>query len=371
MPGSNQNGGGPWGGGGGGGGGKGPWGGGGGGRQPPDIEELLRRSQDRMKKLVPGGASGKLIAAVVAVAALAWIAFGGIYLVQEGEQGVELTFGKWDETTEAGLRINWPAPVGETIVVNVQVSNRLDIGFRSADEDGRGTTRRVPEESLMLTGDQNIADIEVRIAWRIGDVKKYLFSIRYPEGTVKVAAESAMREVVGQTVFIEAVGEGRGIVQEKTLVLLQDILDSYDSGIIIEDVQIQKSRPPAQVVDAFDDLQRAEQDKERIENEADAYANSIVPVARGDAARLVQEAEAYKERLIQEADGEAQRFLSVYEAYRLAPEVTRRRMYLESIGEVMASANKVIIDSEGGGTGVVPYLPLPELQSRRKAPASQ
>lgn len=368
MPNSNQNGGGPWGGGGG--GGKGPWGGGG-GRQPPDIEDLLRRSQERMRKIVPGGGSGKLLAAIAAVAVVAWIAFGGIYLVREGELGVEMTFGKWDATTEPGLRINWPAPVGETIVVNVDKSNRLDIGFRSADEDGRGATRRVPEESLMLTKDQNIADIEVRIAWRIGEVGKYVFNIQNPEGTVKAAAESAMREVVGQTVFIEAVGEGRGLVQEKTQALLQSILDSYDSGIIIEDVQIQKSRPPAQVVDAFDDLQRAEQDKERIENEADAYANSIVPVARGDAARLVQEAEAYRERLIQEADGEAQRFLSVYEAYRLAPEVTRRRMYLESLGEVMASANKVIIDSKSGGSGVVPYLPLPELQSRRTAPASQ
>lgn len=365
MPNSNQNGGGPWGGGG---GGKGPWGG---GRQPPDIEDLLRRSQERMRKIVPGGGSGKLLILVGAVAVLAWIAFGGIYSVKEGEQGVELTFGKLDEITEPGLRINWPAPVGETRVFNVQKSNRLDIGFRSADEEGRGATRRVPEESLMLTGDQNIADIEVRIAWRIGEVEKFWFQLQNPEGTVKVAAVSAMREVVGQTNFIEAVGEGRGIVQEKTLILLQSILDTYDSGIIIEDVQIQKSRPPAQVVDAFDDLQRAEQDKERIENEADAYANSIVPVARGDAARLVEEAEAYKERLIQEADGEAQRFLSVYEAYRLAPEVTRRRMYLESIGEVMASANKVIIDSDSGGTGVVPYLPLPELQSRRKASDSQ
>jgi membrane protease subunit HflK len=367
MPWSNQNGGGDD--------GRGPWGGGGGGgRRPPDIEEMLRRSQDRLKQFIPGGGGGKtlfLLALVVVAALWAWT---GVYRVQEGELGLELVFGKWDKiTTQPGLRFNYPVPVGETYVVNVRKSNRMDIGFNSRDDSGRtrASTQSRLRESLMLTGDQNIADIEVRIAWRIGDPAKFLFNIRNPEGTVKAAAESAMREVVGQTLFIEAVGKGRGDVEQKTLELLQSILDGYDIGIIIEDVQIQKSRPPQQVVDAFDDLQRAEQDKERMENEADAYANSIVPEARGNAARMIQEAEAYRERLIKESDGEAQRFISVYESYRAAPGVTRRRMYLEAMGEVFGTVDKVIIDSGVGGTGVVPYLPLPELRKRAAPSAGQ
>ena len=353
-----------------GGGGGGPWGGGGGGggQQPPDIEELLRRSQDRMKKIIPGGGGAKVVAVLAVLLAIVWAAWSGIYFVQEGERGLELTFGEWDNMeTVPGPHINWPAPVGKTEIVNIEKSNRLDIGFTSGADSARqrNSSQSQLRESLMLTGDQNIADIEVRVAWRIGEPAKFLFNIENPEGTVKAAAESAMREIVGQTVFIEAVGEGRGAVQEKTRTLLQVILDEYDIGIIIEDVQIQKSRPPAQVVDAFDDLQRAEQDKERLENEAQAYANSVVPEARGDAQTMIQGAEAYKAQQVQEAEGEAQRFLSVYEAYRLAPEVTRRRMYLEAIGEIFGSANKVIIDSKAGGSGVVPYLPLPEIEKRR------
>ena len=365
MPWSNQNGGGPWGGGGS--GGKGPWGGGSGGQQPPDIEELLRRSQDRVKKIIPGGGGKWLIIVALVGAVLVW-GLTGVYRVQEGERGLELVFGKWDQLeTLPGLRYNYPIPIGKTHIVNVQISNRLDIGFNSGDEGGRSraSTQANLRESLMLTSDQNIADIEVRVAWRVGEPAKFLFNILNPEGTVRVAAESSMREVVGQTTFVDVVGEGRGAVEARTMALLQSILDGYDVGIIIEDVQIQKSRPPAQVVDAFDDLQRAEQDKERLENEAQAYANSVVPEARGDAQRMIQEAEAYRQRQISEAEGEAQRFLSVYESYRQAPEVTRRRMYLETLGEVFGSAEKVIIDSGAGGSGVVPYLPLPELQKRQ------
>jgi membrane protease subunit HflK len=372
MPWSNQNGGGggPWGGGGsGGGGGKGPWGGGGGGggAQPPDIEELLRRSQDRMKKIMPSGGGKLAVLALLFGAIVVW-GVTGMYQVNEGERGLELTFGRWDNLeTGPGLRFNYPAPIGTTHIVNVQQSNRLDIGFNSTDDGRRASSQANLRESLMLTSDQNIADIEVRVAWRIGEPAKFLFNIEKPEGTVKVAAESAMREVIGQTTFIEAVGEGRGGVEERTMTLLQSILDGYDVGIIIEDVQIQKSRPPAQVVDAFDDLQRAEQDKERLENEAQAYANSVVPVARGDAQKMIQGAAAYKEQQVKEAEGEAERFISVYTAYKVAPEVTRRRMYLESLSSILGSAEKVIMDSGASGTGVVPYLPLPELQKRHQS----
>jgi membrane protease subunit HflK len=372
MAASNQNGGGggPWGGGGsGGGGGKGPWGGGGGGggAQPPDIEELLRRSQDRMKKIMPSGGGKLAVLALLFGAIVVW-GVTGMYQVNEGERGLELTFGRWDNLeTGPGLRFNYPAPIGTTHIVNVQQSNRLDIGFNSTDDGRRASSQANLRESLMLTSDQNIADIEVRVAWRIGEPAKFLFNIEKPEGTVKVAAESAMREVIGQTTFIEAVGEGRGGVEERTMTLLQSILDGYDVGIIIEDVQIQKSRPPAQVVDAFDDLQRAEQDKERLENEAQAYANSVVPVARGDAQKMIQGAAAYKEQQVKEAEGEAERFISVYTAYKVAPEVRRRRMYLESLSSILGSAEKVIMDSGAGGTGVVPYLPLPELQKRHQS----
>lgn len=324
-----------------------------------------------MKKIMPGGGIGKMVIFALAVgAALLWAATG-MYQVSEGERGLELTFGRWDNLeTGPGLRYNYPSPVGTTHIVNVQQSNRLDIGFNSSDDGRRTSTQAQLRESLMLTSDQNIADIEVRVAWRIGEPAKFLFNIRNPEGTVKAAAESAMREVVGQTIFIEAVGEGRKGVEQRTMTLLQSILDGYDVGIIIEDVQIQKSRPPAQVVDAFDDLQRAEQDKERLENEAQAYANSVVPVARGDAQKMIQGAAAYKEQQIKEAQGEAERFLSVYEAYRVAPEVTRRRMYLETLGAILGSADKVIVDSGASGTGVVPYLPLPELR-KRSQPGAQ
>ncbi|MDH5513506.1 MAG: FtsH protease activity modulator HflK, partial [Gammaproteobacteria bacterium] len=311
---------------------------------------------------------GKWLIIVALVGAVLVWGLTGVYRVQEGERGLELVFGKWDQLeTLPGLRYNYPIPIGKTHIVNVQISNRLDIGFNSGDEGGRSraSTQANLRESLMLTSDQNIADIEVRVAWRVGEPAKFLFNILNPEGTVRVAAESSMREVVGQTTFVDVVGEGRGAVEARTMALLQSILDGYDVGIIIEDVQIQKSRPPAQVVDAFDDLQRAEQDKERLENEAQAYANSVVPEARGDAQRMIQEAEAYRQRQISEAEGEAQRFLSVYESYRQAPEVTRRRMYLETLGEVFGSAEKVIIDSGAGGSGVVPYLPLPELQKRQ------
>lgn len=370
MPWSNQNGGGPWGGGsGGGGGGKGPWGGGG-GHEPPDLEELLRRSQDRVKKYVPSGGGGKLIPVLVIVAIAAW-AMMGFYKVEPDEQGIELLFGQWVGTTGPGLQWNPPPPIGDVEKPKVTQVNKIDIGYESfgASRGRSGGQRDVPQESLILTGDQNIVDIDFTVLWKIKDAGKYLFNIRNPDATVKVAAESAMREVVGQVAFDWAVqGEGRNDIQNKTKVLLQDVLDSYDAGIEITEVQLQQSDPPKEVIDAFNDVQRARQDKERLQNEAQAYANSIVPAARGQAEQMIQEASAYRERQVNEAQGEAQRFLSVYEAYRQAPEVTRRRMYLETMGEIFGGANKIIIDPSAEGSGVVPYLPLPEIQKRKTQP---
>jgi len=379
MPWSNKNGGGggPWGGGGSGGGGdgggKGPWGGGG-GQQPPDIEELLRRTQERAKKFMPGGGGAKVVVLLVVLAVAAWSLLGGFYRVQPDEQGIELVFGKWTDTTGPGLQWNWPAPVGDVELPKVTQVNSTDVGYSGAlDRQGRVTAKRdVPEESLILTGDQNIVDIDFTVQWKIKDAGKYLFNIRDPRATVKVAAESAMREVVGQREFDFAVkGEGRGEIQTRTKALLQDILDSYEAGIEVREVQLQQSDPPKEVIDAFNDVQRARQDKERLQNEAQAYANSIVPEARGRSEQMIQQAEAYKQQQISEAQGEAERFLSVYTAYLAAPDVTRRRMYLETFGEIFGSANKIIMDSGASNSGIVPYLPLPEIQrGRAGAPAA-
>jgi membrane protease subunit HflK len=366
MPWKNQ-GGGPWGGGGGsgGGGGQGPWGGGRGPSmpQPPDIEDLLRRSQDRFKRLVPGGfGSGKGISLAVLAAVAIWFAFG-FYRVEPGEQGVELLFGKFVKVTTPGLNYWIPAPIGQVLKPNVDRTNQISIGYRGGDASG-GAARDVPQESLMLTADQNIIDIDFVVQWRMKNAADYLFNLRDQEGTIKLAAESAMREIVGKTSLEDALTVKRQEVEFRTRELLQNILDEYGAGIVIAEVKMLKVDPPAQVIDAFNDVQRARQDKDRKQNEAQAYANDILPRAKGEAQRMIQEAAAYKERLVKEAEGEANRFLSVYNAYLQDKDVTRTRIYLERMQQVFKDSNKVIIDKGGGSQGVVPYLPLPELRKR-------
>jgi modulator of FtsH protease HflK len=369
MPWQNQSGG-PWGGGG---GGQGPWGGrgGGGGNPPPDLEEMLRRSQDKLKSIIPGGGSpGKFAPLILLVVVGLWLVTG-FYRVQPDEQGIELVFGKWNgKDTKQGLHWNWPSPIGTVYTPKVTRSNRVEIGYRGGPEGARrgGTVRDVNEESVMLTSDENIVELQFTVLWKIKNAGAFLFNIRDPEATVKVAAESVMREIVGQTNFDQVVTVGREEIERKADALLESVLDSYHAGIQVEAIQLQKSDPPADVIDAFNDVQRARQDKSRLQNEAQAYANSVVPEARGQAEQITRGAEADRERLLKEAEGEAKRFNSVYEAYRTAPDVTRRRMYLEALGDVLGSAKKVIIDKKAGGPGVIPYLPLPELQKR--APAS-
>jgi membrane protease subunit HflK len=380
MPWKQQGGGGgPWGGGGGG-GGQGPWGrgsggGGLGGGQPPDIEELLRKGQDRLRKVLPGrwGSGRGLVIAVVA-AVLLWLA-SGFYRVQPDEQGVVLIFGKLQHTTPPGLGWNFPSPIGLVLKPKVTRVNRIEIGHRSGGEVGR---RGVPagdrpEESQMLTGDENIVDVDSTVFWRIKDAGQFLFNLRDPEGTVKVAAESAFRSIIGQTPVQSALTEGRAQIESVVKDRLQKLLDDYGSGILIDRVQLLKVDPPTPVIDAFIDVQRARADLDRLRNEAEAYRNDILPRARGDAERMVQEARAYKEQIVNQATGEARRFLEVYESYRVAKDVTIQRMYLETFEEVFKGMNKVIIDGGAkGGQGVVPYLPLPELQRRQTpAPAPQ
>jgi len=371
MPWENKgSGGGPWGGGGSGGGsgGGGPWGGGGGGGggpRPPDFEDFIRKGQDRFKKILPPGGKGGLgpmgIAMVVLVLFVLWL-LTGFYRVQTNEEGVVLRFGKWVTTTQPGLNWHLPYPIESVELPAVTDVHQIDIGFRSGTADPtRGPRRDVPEESLMLTGDQNIIDIDFTVLWKISDAGNYLFKIRDPQDTVKIAAESAMREIIGRTDIQPALTEARGQIESTARDLLQKTLDEYEAGIEITGLILQDVKPPAPVIDAFDDVQRARQDRDRARNEAEAYRNDILPRARGDAQQVTQKAQAYKERLVQEAEGEADRFLSVYNAYKENPEVARRRMYLETLQGVLAGSDKVILDSGTGG--VVPYLPLNELRS--------
>lgn len=368
--GGGSNGGGPWGGGGGGGDNRGnnPWGGGNrgggggrGGQQPPDFEDLIRKGQDRVKRMMPGGmGSGAIVALIVAGVLVIWLV-SGFYRVLPDQQGVELKFGTWDgQITAPGLNWNYPYPLGQTFTPAVERINSIEVGFQPV---GNGV-RDVAEESLMLTGDQNIIDIDFSVQWRIANAGEFLFNLRDPEATVKIAAESAMREVIGQTDIQPALTEARQDVEQRTRTLLQELLNEYQAGILVTEVKLQNVQPPQAVIDAFNDVQRALQDRDRQRNEAEAYRNDILPRARGEAQRMLQEAEAYREQVINEAEGEAERFLEVYGAFAEAPEVTRQRIYIETMQEVLSSTDKVLLGEGAAGQGAVQYLPLDQLRNR-------
>ncbi len=338
-----------------GGGDGGPWGrgpSGGGGGRPPDMEDLIRKIQDRGRRFMPGGfGGGKGVLIIVLVLLAVWLA-SGVYRVDTNEQGVELIFGKWDagEPVQPGLDYNWPAPIGAVYTPTVTEIQQFVIG-------------NTPNQSLMLTGDENIIDLMFVVKWKIRDAGKFLFNVADPVETARNVAESAMRQVIGRTALATALAEGRAEVEQKTLALIQEMLDSYGAGVLITQIELQSVDPPAKVIDAFRDVQAARADQERAINEAQAYQNQIVPVARGDVQRLIQEAEAYKEQVINDAEGSAARFLSVYGEYVLARDVTERRIYLETMESVLRDMEKVVIDTGAtGGQGVVPYLPLDQLR---------
>jgi len=374
MPWQNQGGGGPWGGGGNSGGGGGnnnrpnsPWGRGPAGMQPPDLEEILRKGQDRVKRLFPGGVGGaRGVGFVVLIGVLLWLA-SGFYRVAPDEQGVVLRFGQWVRTTTSGLNYHLPQPIETALTPNVTRENRIEIGFRTTDGARTGPKRDVLDESLMLTGDENIVDIDFVVFWKVKDAGQFLFNVRQPEQTVKAAAESALRESVGQKQIQNVFTEGRAQIEQETVGLLQKLLDTYGAGIEIRQVQLLEVDPPSQVVDAFNEVQRARADKERLRNEADAYRNDVVPRARGEAEKLIQEGRAYREEVVARATGDASRFKSIYDAYKVSKDVTTQRIYLETMEGVMKGAQKIIIDSKASGSGVVPYLPLPEVQKRAVA----
>lgn len=314
--------------------------------------------------MIPGGfGGGTVLWVALGIIVLIWLA-SGLFRVQPDQEGIVLRFGQYTRTAQPGLHYHLPAPFETVITPSVTSVNRIDVGFVSASEQGRGgPIRDVPDESLMLTGDENIIDIDFTILWQIADARSYLFNVRDPEVTVKAIGESAMREVIGQTEIQPALTEARQSIESQTRETMQRILDDYGAGIAVLEVQLQKVDPPQQVVDAFNDVLRARQDQQRLRNEAEAYRNNIIPQARGEAERINQESLAYKEQTVARADGDAQRFTSVLQAYRLAPEITAQRFYLETLETVFAGTSKVIIDEGAGGTGqgVVPYLPLDQL----------
>ena len=380
MPWSNQsgggsgNGGGPWGRGGGGNGG-GPWGGGGGGggKTPPDLEDLLRRSQDRLRGVMPGGSlgggRGLLIAGGLVVAG--WL-LTGFYTVAPQQVGIETVFGRYLSTTGQGLNYNFPAPIGAVTKPNVGQVNSVQIGYRA----GLGAQSRTvdkAEESLMLTGDENIVDLDFEVQWRINPLKAsdFVFNLENPEGTIKAIAESAMREVVGRRKIQPILTNEQSSVAQEVREITQKALDEYGAGVRIELVQLVSVQPPPEVRPAFFDVNAAQQDAERAKNDARTYESQKVPQARGEAQRIVQAAEAYKTQATAEATGQAARFNQIYESYKVAPVVSRERIFLETMERVLGSVNKVIIDQSGaslstGGSaaGVLPVLPLAEFGPR-------
>jgi membrane protease subunit HflK len=375
MPWSNQGGGGPWGSGGGGGGGKGPWGSGPqqSGPTPPDLEEFLRRSQDKLRTVLPGGSLGGRGLGLIALVAVVIWGFSGFFQVAPDELGVVLRFGKYVREVPPGLNYHLPYPIETALTPKALRVNKIDVGMRVVEDLRRGsTTRDVPEESLMLTGDENIVDVDFSVLWRIkpNGVGNFLFNIQQPEGTVKAVAESAMREVIGRSLIQPILTGARQNIETAVQDLMQKVLDDYGSGVQINQVQLQKVDPPTQVIDAFRDVQAARANLEQSQNEAQTYANRVVPEARGRASQTIQNAEAYREQTVAEAKGATSRFLQVYDEYKKAPDVTRQRMYLETMERLFGGTDKIIVDS-GATSGVVPYLPLDQLQQRRPPTAPQ
>ncbi|MCF6368275.1 FtsH protease activity modulator HflK [Rhizobium halophilum] len=356
MPWSNQNGGGgPWGGGGG--NNQGPWGGGGGGPNrprggggnggPPDLEDIIRRSQDRLRGVVPGGFNGGVVV-IIALVVVAFLAIQSVYTVQPDERGVELRFGKpKEEVAMPGLHFHfWPFETVEIVKVTEQQQN---IGAAGSTQSSAG---------LMLSGDQNIVNVQFSVLFTVSDPKNYLFNLENPAGTLQQVAESAMREVVGRRPAEDIFRNNREDISTEVRAIIQGTMDTYGAGISINAVPIEDAAPPREVADAFEEVQRAEQDEDRFVEEANQYANQRLGQARGQAAQIREEAAAYKDRVVNEAQGEAQRFISIYNEYATAPEVTRQRIFLETMEAVLKNSNKIIIEEQ---QGVVPYLPLNEI----------
>ncbi|MDB5623071.1 MAG: hflK [Devosia sp.] len=350
----------------------GPWGqapggggaGGGGPRRPgntPNLEDILNRGRDRFQGGLPGGRWALIGGAVVLVG---FWALNSIYTVDPQEVGVELQFGApKPELSNPGLHFHfWPVETVERVTVTenqTSIGSANGAGARTGDDDG-----------LMLSGDQNIVDVRFSVLWSVANPIDYLFNVRDPEDMVRNAGESAMREVVGRRPAQDIFRDDRAGIAIEVQEITQTILDSYGIGVRVSQISIENAAPPAEVADAFNEVQRAEQDEDRLQEEARSYANTLLGDARGRAAALREDAAAYTNRVVQEATGEAQRFNAVYAEYVNAPEVTRKRLFLETMEEVLGGSEKVLMETGAGGQGVVPYLPLPELGSRGAAPTT-
>lgn len=367
MPWSNQNGGGPWGGGGNNGGG-GPWGQGPqgprgpqrGGGQPPDLEEIIRKGQDRLKRAMPGGGGASpALFGLIGLGILVLYCLQAFYQVDTDERAVELVFGKpKTELSGPGLHFQWwPIETVEKVQI---VEKQVSIGSGSVGANS----------GLMLSGDQNIVDVQFAVLYSVVDPAAYLFNVASPDEMVRQVAESAMREIVGRRPAQDVFRDNRAAIETEVQSSIQGTLDEYGAGIQVNRVSIEDAAPPREVADAFEEVQRAEQNEDQFREEANQYSNQKLGAARGEAAQIREDAAAYATRVVQEAEGEAQRFISIYDQYKQAPEVTRKRLFLETMERVLADSNKVIVDEDGGGPGVVPYLPLPEVQSRRTSTSS-
>lgn len=369
MPSDNN---GPWGGGGRknggdngdnrGGGGRGP---GGQGPQIPEIEEIVKKGQEQLRVLLgggggsgdPGGAGaggiGRGSIVLILLAAIGLWGYASFYTVKPEEKSIELFFGKYSSTGSSGLNFApWPVITKEIVSVSRERTEDIGVGRNSRSDEG-----------LMLTGDENIVDIDFQVVWNISDPAKFLFNLADPEDTIRAVSESAMREIIARSNLAPILNRDRGAITTELRGLVQDTLDSYESGLNIVRINFDRADPPREVIDAFRDVQAAEQTRDTLEKRADAYANQVVAGARGEAAQLLQQAEGYRAQVVNEAEGEASRFLSVYEEYVKAPEVTRKRLYLETLERVYSQVDKIIIDEgAAGSSGVVPYLPLNELR---------
>jgi membrane protease subunit HflK len=347
---------------------KDPWSGRGDQKGPPDLDEAIRSFQEKISGIFGGGSGGESSSggaplrslSFLALAALVLWALSGFYIVDEGNRGVETRFGKYVNTTMPGLNWHLPVPIEQVAQVNIEQQRFIEVGYRSG---GRQQTGSVPREALMLTKDENIVDIRLAVQYQIKDAKEFLFNVLNPAATLKQVTESTQRGVIGRNTMDFVLTEGRSEIVADIKTEIQQVLDTYQAGIQITSVNLQDAQPPEQVQGAFEDAIKAREDKQRLINEAQGYYNDVIPKARGAASRQTQGAEAYKARVVAQSEGESSRFSQLLTEYRRAPEVTRKRLYIEAMESVYARTNTIMVDVKGGNNLL--YLPLDKLTQRQ------
>ncbi len=348
---------------------KDPWSGRNDQNGPPDLDEAIRSLQEKIGGIFGGGSGGGGSSSMkslgfLAAGALALWGLSGFYIVDEGTRGVVTRFGAYVETTQSGLNWHLPVPIEQVQIVNVEQQRFIEVGYRSGGRQGMGS---VPREALMLTKDENIIDVRLAVQYQVKDAKDYAFNVFNPVATLKQVTESVERGVIGHNTMDFVLTEGRSEIVSEIKTEIQSVMDSYSAGVLITSVNLQDAQPPEQVQGAFEDAIKAREDKQRLINEAEAYSNDVIPKARGAASRKVQEAEAYKERVIAQAGGEVSRFSKLLKEYKKAPTVTRQRMYLESMEEVLANTDTVLVDVKNGNNLL--YLPLDKMNKRNNVDA--